>query len=146
MEPRPAILLFVEDNDTDMFLVKEIFKAKHISNTIEHVKSAEKALERLEDKTQYLPDLIFIDLNLHGSNMSGDELVTAIRRNNRYDDCTVAIITARDLTDLEKRNITDLRVDFVFPKPLLPINVLDMVEKSKDLWIQIFKKPFHLAA
>ncbi len=64
--PRNSVRIFiVEDNDPDVFLVREALRSHGISPEIQHCRDGEEAIRALSQIGQAgLPDVIIVDLNL----------------------------------------------------------------------------------
>lgn len=138
-------ILFVEDNEADMELVRRSLGRAHVSNKFEHVSTGDAAWERLQDKSKPLPDWIFIDRVLHGGNMTGDELVEKIHKEEDLRKCEVIVLSAASLREDEEERFLKLGVSVYFPKPLTIRNILDMIETSKNWWIDIYRKRAQVA-
>lgn len=133
-------ILFVEDSDEDMEIVRHSLQESRISNISKHVHNAEEALQCLES-TDKLFDWIFVDRNLTGSKMSGDELIKTICQNPVYNECKVIVLSGQKMTVEEETFFAELDIDISFPKPLTARNILDMVAtKTKNVWIDLFKR------
>lgn len=133
-------ILFVEDSDADMEVVKHSLEESRISNISTHVHNAEEALDYLAH-TNRMPDWIFVDRNLSGSIMSGDELIKTICLNPRYNECKVIVLSGQRMTVEEETLFAELDIDISFPKPLTARNILDMVaSKTKNVWIDLYKR------
>jgi len=90
-------LLHVEDNEAHAELVRRGFEDHRIANEIEHVKTGEEALGRLQasaGKPAELPDVVLLDLRLPG--LDGLEVLTAIRDTKGLEDLPVVILTTSE--------------------------------------------------
>jgi CheY-like chemotaxis protein len=65
---KPIKILLIEDNDGDILLTKEALENKNFKSELEVAKNGSLAIEYLEkiilDKTEKLPQLILLDINL----------------------------------------------------------------------------------
>lgn len=62
-----ALVMLVDDNDTDNFISKRIIEITKFANAVEIKNSGKSALEYLEknkDNVEKLPDIIFLDINM----------------------------------------------------------------------------------
>lgn len=133
-------ILFVEDSDADMEVVKNSLDESRISNTFDHVHTAEEALTYLQQYESKLPNWIFIDRNLGGIGMTGDELIKTICEDPKYNESKVIVLSGQKMTVEEETFFDDLDIDISFPKPLTSRNILDMIPRTKNVWIDIFKR------
>lgn len=61
------LVMLVDDNDTDNFISKRIIEITKFANRVEVKNSGKSALDYLrenQDKTEDLPNLIFLDINM----------------------------------------------------------------------------------
>lgn len=130
-------ILFVDDSDEDMEIVKHSLKESRISNRFDHVHTAEEALEYM--KTKKTPNWIFIDRNLVGSKMTGDELIKTICKDPQYNEAKVIVLSGQKMSAEDETFFADLDINISFPKPLTARNILDMVSGTENVWIDLFK-------
>jgi DNA-binding NarL/FixJ family response regulator len=84
--------LIVEDNDTFRQSLREILKARFPTMIIQEACNGSEALNVV---TAFMPDLIFMDIKLPGTN--GLELTRTIK--SSYSDTTIIILTSHDLPE-----------------------------------------------
>lgn len=70
-------------------------------------------------------DLIFVDLMMPGVN--GFQVVKTIRQDKRHDDTPIIVLSAKRLTDGERKNILRCRARFA-SKPISPTQLVELVE------------------
>ena len=77
-------LLYVEDNEDDVFLLKHAFQSAEAAVQISHVPDSQAAIKYLigdgeyEDRSRFpMPDLVLLDINMPG--MDGLDLLAWIR-------------------------------------------------------------------
>lgn len=109
-------ILIVEDNPTDIFFLKESFKA--VANCDFHVVSTgDMAFQFLERRGAFsdapVPDLAVIDLNLPGRD--GSEILDLIRRTPTLEQLHVAIVSSSPKDLIEERVS---RADCYITKPI----------------------------
>ena len=99
LEPRsarPRRLLYVEDNLSDVFLVREALKECNINVDLATVADGRSALDYLRKLGRFAeaptPDLVFLDLNLPG--MTGDEVLLAIKSDPILKGLPVIVLTS----------------------------------------------------
>ncbi|HEU5124173.1 MAG TPA: response regulator [Verrucomicrobiae bacterium] len=92
-------ILLADDNEDDVFLVKEAFKKAGVSSRIEIVRDGLEAVAYLEGKepfseraTHPLPDVLLLDVNMPG--MNGFEVLEWIRRDAPCKRLIVHMLTA----------------------------------------------------
>ena len=91
-------ILYVEDDEHDVFFLTRAFRTQAPDLRIENVTSVAEAIEYLSGKSQFsdpnrfpLPDLVVSDVTIPGG--SGFELVRWIRRNPRLSKIPVVLLT-----------------------------------------------------
>jgi CheY-like chemotaxis protein len=79
------VILLVEDNEDDVFMMKRAFRKAHIPNALQAVGDGVAALEYLEGRGKYadrakfpFPLILFLDLNM--PRKSGLEVIEYIRK------------------------------------------------------------------
>jgi two-component system, chemotaxis family, response regulator Rcp1 len=119
IKKRVAHILLIEDNPGDVLLTQLAFKKAKISNNMTIARSAEEGLAMLEKKNPYshmeLPDLIFLDLNLPG--MSGYDLLSIIKNNDKLKHLPVIILTSANVDD-DKLRTNAVMANGYLTKPL----------------------------
>ena len=108
------LLLLIEDDLDD----REIFlqAALEVSNTIRCLTASDgdEGLAVLNDRLSFLPDFIFLDLNLPGEN--GKEVLKKIKENPSFKDIPVIIYTTTSSPD-EARECISLGANSFITKP-----------------------------
>jgi DNA-binding response OmpR family regulator len=107
--------VFLIDDDEDDHLFFGIGLNEY-DPTIEilYDKDSEMALRRLSEKTQPLPDVVFLDWNM--PKLSGRQILGAIRANRKYKDVPVIIFTTSSSTQ-DKDEAKELGASFFLSKP-----------------------------
>jgi CheY-like chemotaxis protein len=113
----PTVLL-VEDNETDVYVIRSMLRRNRINVNLQVALDGEKALavlQRLEaDRSAPCPRLILLDLNL--PRISGLEVLRHIREFTRCGRVPVIVITSsRSATD--RAGLAKLNADAHFVKP-----------------------------
>ena len=96
---KEQVILLVEDNDDDAELTAMAFRAAKISNRLVRIEDGANALDYLFGRGKYetrdlneMPAVILLDLNL--PRLSGLEVLTALRANDRTKHLPVVILTS----------------------------------------------------
>ena len=92
---RPVILIVDDDKDTVKLLRVMIEKAGYIADT------AYDGKEAIEKINAMRPDLIILDIMMPG--LDGFQVVSLLKENNWTRHIPILVLTAKDLTPLEKR-------------------------------------------
>lgn len=88
MYPEKLHILLAEDDADDRLLFENAFNDVKIKHTLTMIENGKELIAYLHD-TDFLPHIIFLDLNMPGK--SGIECLKEIRKNNRLKDISVAI-------------------------------------------------------
>lgn len=102
--PRPPSrrlkILLVEDNEADVWLIKEAFRSLHPGHQLDVAEDGELAIARLEScALRDLPDLILLDINM--PKVNGFEVLNFVRNEARL--CVIPVIilsSSRDERDV----------------------------------------------
>ena len=116
-ESVPSIVL-IEDNQTDVFLVKEALAAHGLNVKLEVMEDGEQAIGFISqidaDAKAQCPRLFVIDLSL--PRMTGLEVLASVRRSKRCAHSPVLIITSSD-ADKDRAESAALGATAYFTKP-----------------------------
>jgi CheY-like chemotaxis protein len=91
---RELVILLVEDNAADVYMVREAISEAGIQNTLHVVRDGAAAMEFLRDRAVAgpdRPDLVILDLNLPRKN--GREVMAEIQAAPELKDLPVAVLT-----------------------------------------------------
>jgi CheY-like chemotaxis protein len=135
-----AIILLVEDEPSDVFLMKRALKSARISNPLQVACDGQEAINYLSgvgkfsDRTQFpIPSIIFLDLKLPYKN--GFEVLTWIRSQPHLDQTLVMVLTSsseeRDIAQCDKLGACKFLV-----KPPNAAMLLELMASLKDYWIK----------
>jgi CheY-like chemotaxis protein len=105
-------VLVVEDNKTDVFLIREALESAGVRAEIDVVHDGQAALRFLDEEAR--PALVLLDLNL--PKYSGREVLRHIRANIRMKDLAVLVVTSSALSQ-DREELTALGFDGHFQKP-----------------------------
>ena len=133
-------ILLVEDNEGDIVLTTEALEECKIINKITIKRDGRAAIDFFETlKTSNdAPDLILLDINL--PKMSGQEVLTYIKSNNKFKQIPVIMLTT---SSSEKDIITSYKnhVNCYITKPVDAADFIKAISKIEDFWINIVSIP-----
>lgn len=115
-------ILYIEDNQSNIELVKQIIKAQRPGVELIIVEKGEIALDAaLEHK----PDIIFLDLNLPG--IHGSDVIQILNSDNRTSSIPVIILTA-DAMQQQQTKLLKLGAKDYLTKPLNVMAFLKIID------------------
>ena len=91
MSTNPVQILQVEDDEDDRVLFAWAIKKAGILSDILHAVNGDECINTLKS---FLPDIIFLDINMAG--MNGKECLKVIRSQEQFDHIPVIILTTSD--------------------------------------------------
>ncbi len=139
MKPNYLILV-VEDDDSDYFLLERAFRKNKIENPIIRVKDGLEGLHYLQGSGDYtdrekfpFPDVIILDLKT--PRMSGLELLAWIRE---HPECrvipTVIMSSSQQESDVSKAY--ELGANTYFVKPTTFEDLIQLTKTIQDYWFK----------
>jgi two-component system, chemotaxis family, response regulator Rcp1 len=93
-ESRRLLVVLIEDNPADVYLVREAMRANGLDHELKVIDNFEDALCAVGNGEMSTVDALLIDLNLRTG--SGLDILDAIRRSADIRDIPVAIFTSSD--------------------------------------------------
>ena len=139
---RPAEVLLVEDNDTDVLLMRKSFQCARLAVNLHHVSNGEQCLAFLGKEAGYedapTPDLILLDLNM--PIMDGRETLAKLVADDRYSHLPVVVLT----TSNDERDVFDmyqLRCSAYLTKPVDFVNFQELVQQLGQWWFTLVVLP-----
>ncbi len=116
-------VLVAEDNNDNFMVIKaNLKKVKGLE--LYWAKDGLEALEKLEEGL--VPDIFLIDIML--PNMRGDDLICKIKKNEKYKNKPIIVITASIFAEM-KEKYHDIGADEVLEKPFSRKELLNILEK-----------------
>ncbi|PCI38894.1 MAG: hypothetical protein COB53_04110 [Elusimicrobia bacterium] len=113
--------IFVLDDEWDMtYLTKTLLNLKGFE--VAYSNQPKEALKILKNTTF---DLLFVDLMM--PSISGFEIISAIRRNKIHDNMPIIVLSAKRLSDLERKEVLKYNARFL-RKPISPSRLFETVE------------------
>jgi two-component system cell cycle response regulator DivK len=115
-------LAFIIEDDIDL---STIFAdaLESVGYKVEQIKDGLKARERLKEKVPYL-----ILLDMHLPHISGADLLTEIKADERFKDTAVILTTA----DARMAEAYEPMADFVMVKPISFVQLRDLTSRLKQ--------------
>jgi len=133
-------ILLVEDNEGDIVLTVDAFEESKIINIIEVKRDGKEAIVFFENlkPNDSMPDLVLLDINL--PKMSGHEVLTYIKNNEKYKQIPVIMLTT---SSSEKDILLSYKghVNCYITKPIDVNDFIKAVTKIEDFWINIVSIP-----
>ena len=133
--PRPAILLLIEDNPSDVELTRQGLIEGRIPHKLIVARDGRQALyylRRRRAEGQRLPDLIMLDLDLPGYN--GAELLGYLRTHRQLHTIPIVIFTSSDV-DRDLLTAYQLPADSYIRKPVDFDSFLETVIALGNRWL-----------
>jgi len=144
MKDYPTLLL-VEDNETDIILIKRAFRKSYIANPLQVVKTIEDAKNyvlgdnKYSDRTIYpIPVMILLDLKLPDG--SGLDFLQWKKVKDKYKRIPVIILTGSQ-NDEDINKAYDLGANSYIVKPVNFGRLIDMVKSLENYWFVLNKGP-----
>lgn len=139
---RPAEILLVEDNESDVELTRLGFQAAKFWVNLHHVDDGEECMVFLRKEEKYAgvptPDLILLDLNM--PRMSGREVLAEIVRDDHLKHIPVVVLTTSD-ADADILNAYRLRCSSYIVKPIDFDNFARVIRGITDYWFTLVVLP-----
>jgi len=143
--PRPV--LFVEDNENDVLLLKHAFTKLSAHVPLLVLADGKSAWDYLLGSSSPdgsgKPSLILLDLNL--PKKSGLEILSSLRIHPEFKKIPVLVMTSSTLkADINRAY--DLGADFYLVKPVDAARRLEMAEAIHAYWLALHSDPDHVGA
>jgi CheY-like chemotaxis protein len=137
--------MLVEDNPNDVLLIKRAFKKAKIMASIQVLKNGDDAIYYLTGSGKFrnrnkfpLPGLILLDLKL--PRRSGHETLAWIRKQPDLKRIPIVILTSSQLP-ADINDAYDLGANSYLIKPVKFRELLEIIRKIDDYWINLNRKP-----
>lgn len=132
-------ILFVEDNEGDIFLTTEALSESGIEYSIEIAKDGLAAMEYITSaKDGALPDIIILDVNL--PKLNGHQVLKNIKQNDLYKHIPVIMLT----TSSSHSDILSCYKNYAncyITKPTNADDFLNVISSIKHFWSAIVQLP-----
>ncbi|MDB6031276.1 MAG: response regulator receiver protein [Verrucomicrobiales bacterium] len=138
-------ILLVEDNEDDVFLMRQAVRRSNISNPMQVAEDGQQALDYLQGVGKYidralhpLPFMVLLDLRLPF--VPGLEVLEWIRHRPELETMLVVVLTAsREDSDVD--TAYRLGANSYLVKPPTPEKLAEMVKSLGDYWIRHNEPP-----
>jgi CheY-like chemotaxis protein len=140
MENHDKVILLVEDNEDDVFLMKRAFKAAGVSNPVHVVRDGEAALDYLSGKGAFAnrsefpyPSLVFLDLKL--PYLSGLEILEWRQKQQDSLPETVFIVLTSSNEPKDLSKAYRLGASSYIVKPPTAEQLIDIAKAFRIYWL-----------
>ena len=139
---RVAEILLVEDNEDDVYLIREAFDAASLRVSLHHVDNGEKCMRFLRRQGEYAnapsPDLILLDMNMPV--MDGYEVMKEIVKDENLCHLPVVVLTTSyEAADIQK--MYGLRCSSYITKPVDFDNFVKAIGQLAGYWLTVVVVP-----
>ena len=142
MRKEPFQILLVEDNPSDVELVREALSAWTSATNLVVAEDGEQAVRYLRRNASYAeepaPDLILLDLNL--PKKDGAEVLQDIKNDENLRSIPVIVLTTSD-REQDVRRAYSLHANCYLTKPLEIDEFVDKVKAIEDFWLTYARLP-----
>lgn len=139
------VILHVEDDENDRFMLERVFKKKKFSNDLLSVRDGQQAIEYLSGKGIYadrnlypMPGLVLLDLKLPLKN--GIEVLEWIRSKPEFHQLLVVILSSSKMPSDVSRAY-DLGANSYLVKPSMIEDLVSMFEAFSNNWFLFVQRP-----
>lgn len=142
--PAPSILI-VEDNSTDVMLIRRAFAKANVGNPLQVVRDGDTAVEYLSGDGEFadraafpLPAVMLLDLKL--PRRSGLEVLQWVRAQKSLRRLPVVVLTSSNQTQ-DVNRAYDLGANSYLVKPVEFDDLKQMIGKIHIYWVALNVKP-----
>lgn len=139
---KPAEVLLVEDNPSDVRLTREAMKEGPVLNNLHVVGDGQAAIDFLTRKPPYenapRPDLVLLDLNL--PRKSGREVLAVIKADPTLMTIPIVVLTTSKAEE-DIVHTYQLHANCFITKPVDLDKFIAVVHQVEDFWLQVVRLP-----
>ena len=142
-------ILVAEDDKTDALFLERAFAKVGVPTTLQFVRDGQEVIDYLLGKAQFAdrplhpgPDLLLLDLKM--PRVDGFQVLDWVRQHPRLKRLPVIVFSSSG-QDKDINRAYDLGANSYLVKPHATEDLLALVEKLKDYWIEASKKPHSFA-
>ena len=147
MGPFVESILLVEDNPSDVQLLRRAFSKAGVETPVKTVKNGDEAVAYLEGESPFdnraehpYPGIVILDLKL--PRRSGFEVLEWIRtRNNETKLLPVVVLSSSSIAKDVNRAYA-LGANSYLAKPYKSSEFVELAQRFRDYWLQINEDPF----
>lgn len=126
--PKAILILLVEDNDGDVYLLEKTLKSRDIPYELVRYTDGEQAIRALQRDDCAIPDVILVDLNL--PRREGFDVLQTIRSKPSMVGVPVGVLTSSDAKKDRHRVALTGRGERYIHKPPMLEDFLDQVGQA----------------
>ncbi len=135
-------VLLIEDDSGDVELTEAALEKSKLKINLNVVNDGEEALAYLRQEDQYTnastPNLILLDLNLPG--LSGLEILSAIKNEQRLKSIPVVVLTTSDAQP-DIKSSYELGANCYVTKPIGLKEFIKIVNSIQEFWFTVVQLP-----
>jgi chemotaxis family two-component system response regulator Rcp1 len=139
---QPVTILLIDDDEDCRQLIRDAINQGKLDNPVFEVSSGEEAIAFLRREGPYAnaprPGLIYLDLEMPG--MGGQETLRAIRRDSRFADVCIVMMTGVT-EDIQKHLAMSAGANSYTNKPTDAMTFMHTVVESANYWLRIHQFP-----
>ena len=142
---KPATILLVEDQRTDIVLTLNTFREGRLANTINVATSGEEALDYLFGNDKYanreeypIPDLILLDIKMPG--IDGFEVLNQITNREELKQIPVIILSSSK-DEGDRAMALDMGASSYLVKPISFFGLLNVIKEVGEYWVVLNVNP-----
>jgi two-component system, chemotaxis family, response regulator Rcp1 len=139
---KPAEVLLVEDNPSDVRLTREAMKEGTVVNNLHVVGDGQAAIDFLTRKPPYQnaprPDLVLLDLNL--PKKSGREVLAEIKANDSLKTIPIVVLTTSKAEE-DVAGTYKLHANCFITKPVDLDKFIAVVHQVENFWLEVVRLP-----
>ncbi|MEI7500010.1 MAG: response regulator [Bacteroidota bacterium] len=122
LNPSPITIMVVDDNPIDRKQVHDILQQENLDDI-----QAESGMQCLEMLQYHEPDVLVLDLMM--PEMDGFQVLEEIRKNPKTRDLPVIVVTAKDLTEQDKEQLSGKVAAVLTKSTISPINIYEEIKR-----------------
>jgi CheY-like chemotaxis protein len=139
---RPAEILLVEDNDSDVLLAREGFRLARFAANLHHVPDGEECMAFLRKQGRHAsaptPDLVLLDLNM--PKMDGAEVLAEMVSDEALRHLPVIVLTS-SRADADVQKMYGLRCSSYIVKPVDFDKLIEAIKVIGRYWFTLVVLP-----
>ncbi|MCB9095881.1 MAG: response regulator [Halobacteriovoraceae bacterium] len=127
-------ILIVEDEDADIALVRRVINKSNTPTNFFPVRTVAEARKFLENNSNPVPDLIFLDINMPGER--GTVLLEELKTIKKFKNTTFVMLTSSELED-DKFESFQWGADCYMNKPIDLGQIQSVFNDVNKLWMEV---------